>query len=148
MFKLMTDSMVSALEKVEKRNGRIPLSTLANGVTTSSLHEAKYPEMAAGMSHHASRPNAPAAPGGGNNPKKKGDPSVNGVSADFLKQYSLCINFNKGKCQVSGSHMHPFIMSKFLFHQCGACKKAGKADSSHASHELDRCPNKQVFRRM
>ena len=34
MLKLMTDSMVSALEKVKKRNGRIPLFTLVNGVPT------------------------------------------------------------------------------------------------------------------
>ena len=118
IFKLMTNSMLSALEKVEKRNGRIPLSTLVNGVPTSFLREAKYPEMVAGMSHHAPRPNTPAAPGGGNNPKKKGESSVNGVLADFLKEYSLCINFNKGKCQDSGTHVHPFTASKSLYHQC------------------------------
>ena len=99
------------------------------------------------MSRRAPRPNAPAAPGGGDNPKKKGESSVNGVSADFLKEYSLCINFNKGKYQHYGSHVHPFTVNKFLYHQCGACKKAGKADTSHGSHELDRCPNKQIFRR-
>ena len=100
MFKLMTDSMVSALEKVEKRNGRTPLSTL-----------------------------------------------VNGVLASFLKNRNLCVDFNKGKCHRSGTHVHPFNANKSLYHQCGACKMAGKADTSHGSHELDRCPNKQIFRR-
>ena len=111
------------------------------------LREAKYQELVAGMSRRAPRPNAPAAPDGGDNPKKKGESSVNGVSADFLKENSLCINFNKGKCNESGTHKHPFIADKILYHQCGACKKSGKTDSSHGSHELDACTNKQHFRR-
>ena len=56
MLKLMTDSMVSALEKVEKRNGRIPLFTLVNSVPTSFLREAKYQELVAGMSRRAPTP--------------------------------------------------------------------------------------------
>ena len=100
MFKLMADSMVMALEKVEKRNGRPPLFTLVNGVPTS-----------------------------------------------FLRNHNLCINFNKGKCQDSGTHKHSYIIDRLLYHQCGACKKAGKTDTSHGSHELDRCPNRQIFRR-
>ena len=72
---------------------------------------------------------------------------MNGVSADFLKENSLCINFNKGRCNETGNHKHPFITDKTLYHQCGACKKSGKTDSSHGSHELDTCTNKQPFRR-
>jgi hypothetical protein len=95
----------------------------------------------------APRPSAPGALGGGENSKKKGESFVNGVSADYLKEKKLCINFNKGKCHEAGTHRHPFLTDKTLYHQCGACKKAGKTDTSHGSHELDKCPNKQSFRR-
>ena len=113
------------------------------------LREAKFQELMGSMSsgRRAQRHSAPAALGGGENPKKKGDASVNGVPADFLKDNNVCINFNKGKCQENGTHKHPFLTDKTLYHQCGACKKAGKTDSTHGSHEIDKCPSKQPFRR-
>jgi hypothetical protein len=95
----------------------------------------------------APRLGAPGALGGGAYIKKEGDSFVNGVPSDFLRENRLCINFNKGKCQDVGTHRHPFLATKILVHQCGACKKAGKTDTSHGSHELDKCPNKQPFRR-
>ena len=73
--------------------------------------------------------------------------SVNGVPTSFLRNHNLCISFNKGRCQDSGSHKHSHIIDRYLHHQCGACKKAGKTDTSHGSHEMDRCPNRQIFRR-
>ena len=73
--------------------------------------------------------------------------SVDGVPTSFLRLHNLCINFNMGKCPDSGSHKHSHIIDRYLHHQCGACKKAGKTDTTHGSHELDRCPKRQVFRR-
>ena len=72
---------------------------------------------------------------------------VDGVPVSFLKKNHVCINFNTGRCQDSGPHRHPFILEMLLHHQCGACKYAGTTDTSHSSREVDRCPNKQVFRR-
>jgi hypothetical protein len=111
--------------------------------------EAKFQELVSAMSsaRRAPRPSAPGALGGADNSKKKGDAFVSGVSAVFLKENNLCINFNKGKCQEANTHKHPFLTDKTLYHQCGACKKAGKTDTSHGAHELDKCSNKQPFRR-
>ena len=111
---------------------------------------ARFPHLEFQELHfHISAPrlSAPGALDGGANTKKEVDHSVNGVSTDFLKQNWLCINFNKGKCQDIGTHMHPFVPGRALVHLCGACKKAGKTDASHGSHELVKCPNKQPFRR-
>ena len=72
---------------------------------------------------------------------------MNGAPTRFLRHYSLRMNFNKGKCQDSGTHVHPFIMNESLYRQAGACKKAGQVDTSHGPHELDRRTKKQIFRR-
>ena len=111
------------------------------------LRDAKYQELVAGLSNarRAPRPSAPPALGGDG--PKKGQSFVNGVPAEFLKENKLCINYNKGKCEEAGTHKHPFLKDKTLYHQCGACKKAGKTDTSHGSHELEKCPNKQSFRK-
>ena len=68
---------------------------------------------------------------------------VSGASIDFLKNSKLSLNFNKGRCQDSGTHGHLFIADKSSHHQCGARKKAGKKDTSRGSHELGGCPSKQ-----
>ena len=83
--------------------------------------------------------------------KRNGRPSlftlVEGVPTSFLRKRNLCIYFNRGKCRASGTHGFARVTDRLLYHQCGACKKAGKADTSHGSHEHDRCPNRQIFRR-
>ena len=71
---------------------------------------------------------------------------VDGVSTSFLRNHSVCINFNRGKCQDAGPHKH-HITDNLLHHQCGACKYAGRTDTSHGSLEVYKCPNRQVFRR-
>ena len=72
---------------------------------------------------------------------------INGVPTSFHRKHNLCVSFNKGRCQHPASHKHAYIVDKFLHHHCGACKMAGQVDAPHGSHELDRCPNRQVFRR-
>ena len=118
----------------------------------SFLKDAKYQQLLAAMAQNSKRqpgPPKPSGGGGGGQPAKpQGDAYIHGVPGEFLKTNKLCMKFNKGTCPEKDvtQHVHPFDKNKTLYHQCGACKKAGKTDSTHGSHEFPKCSNKVSFR--
>ena len=113
------------------------------------LRDAKYQQMIASMAPKTRSHSAPPGKQGGDAPKPKGAAFIDGVSVEFLKQNKLCMNYNKGTCPQKdvASHEHPFDKKKIIYHQCGACKKAGKTDETHGSHNTAKCGNKQPFRK-
>ena len=59
---------------------------------------------------------------------------------DPLKNCKLCASFDMGRCQDSCTYRHLFPADRSSHHQDDACRKDGKRDISHCSHELEGGP--------
>ena len=82
---------------------------------------------------------APAAPAP---PAKAQKRSVMGIPGEWLRQQSLCIKFNLGRCTVAAPHPSPDKAGGMLRHLCGGCLHLKKGQDG--GHGMDACPHKPV----
>ena len=63
-----------------------------------------------------------------------------GIPNSWLKEQSLCIKFNLGRCSTSAPHPSPVDESVSLRHLCAGCLRLNKG--SDGGHGASKCPNK------